>query len=145
MFVRLVRRLACMGLALFCLPALAATVYRCDGPEGPAFRDRPCERGVALDLDSAASDSRPAGPGLRPGEREWLRAIRRREAQQRPRPAPRASAQAARDARARRCWRKRQQLEAVRARLRRGYRPAEGERLRRRRHSYEDYLSRFCD
>ena len=145
MFVRFVRRLACMGLALFCLPALAGTIYRCDGPVGPVFRDRPCERGVALDLDSSGPESSSAAAGLRPGEREWLRAIRRREAQQRPMPEGRASMQAVRDARARRCWRKRQQLEAVRARLRRGYRPAEGERLRRRRRSYEDYLSRFCD
>ena len=137
-------RLAFMSLALGCLPALAGTIYRCDGPEGPVFRDRPCERGVALDLDSAVSDSRPMGTGLRPGERDWLRAIRGREAQ-RSRTERRASGRAAHAAQARRCWRKRQQLETVRARLRRGYRPVEGGRLRRRRRRYEDYLSRFCD
>jgi hypothetical protein len=29
--------------------------------------------------------------------------------------------------------------------LRRGYKPAEGERLRRRRDDYEEYLRAFCD
>jgi hypothetical protein len=43
-----------------------------------------------------------------------------------------------------RCRHKRRALEAVRAKLRHGYKPASGERLRRSRRAHEDYLSTFC-
>jgi hypothetical protein len=43
------------------------------------------------------------------------------------------------------CLGKLQALERVRRRLRQGYPPAEGERLRRRRDDLEQYLGRFCE
>jgi hypothetical protein len=46
--------------------------------------------------------------------------------------------------RADQCWNKRRQLEEVNWKLRHGYRPVEGVKLRRRRQSYEDYIGRYC-
>jgi hypothetical protein len=44
-----------------------------------------------------------------------------------------------------RCWKKQRQLDEVNRRLRAGYTPVQGERLRQRRRDYEAYLRRFCD
>lgn len=43
------------------------------------------------------------------------------------------------------CWNKRQLLEEVNWKLKRGYKPATGVKLRRKRRVYEDYIGRFCD
>ena len=130
--------LLCVLLVLLPVSAGAA-VYRCATPGGVQFQDWPC--GGAPVLRAGAADA--PGAGLRDSERAWLR--QRERAQSRPRrSAPGKRAKAA-DARARRCWSRRQRLARVRDALRRGYRPARGERLRRRRRELEDYLSRFCD
>lgn len=42
------------------------------------------------------------------------------------------------------CWKKDRQLEQVNRQLRAGYTASEGQRLRRKRAEYEDYLKRFC-
>ncbi len=46
--------------------------------------------------------------------------------------------------RADKCWDKRRLLDEVNWKLRHGYRPVEGIKLRHRRQSYEDYLDRYC-
>ena len=43
------------------------------------------------------------------------------------------------------CWKKHQMLEEVNWKLRRGYKPATGVKLRRKRRQYEEYIGRFCD
>jgi hypothetical protein len=43
-----------------------------------------------------------------------------------------------------RCWKKQRQLDDVNWKLRHGYRPSEGTKLRRRRESYEAYIDRYC-
>jgi hypothetical protein len=123
------------------LPGLSAgaQVYRCDDPSGfPRFQQVPCAGdGEPVDLPPPAAN----WDALRPGERAML------EQRRRPRPAGRPEPRQVRDERAseRSCWQKRQRLEAVSAKLRRGYRAAEGERLRRRRDALSGFIRRYCD
>ncbi len=129
---------------LLCVPlmlslSVRAAVYRCPGAQGVQFQDWPC--GGAPVLRGGAADA--AGTGLRASERAWLRQRERARARHH-RTVQKERPQAA-DARARRCWSRRRRLARVRDALRRGYRPARGERLRRQRRELEDYLSRFCD
>ncbi len=141
MFATVSGRLAVLLMSTLLASAVPADIYRCDGPEGPVFRDSPCRVGQRPERITAqvAEDA-----GLRASERQWLkqRAVERRQK----RPAKTTPARKRDDkAQARRCWNKQQRLENVRARLRRGYKPSQGDRLRRLRQQYEDYLSRFCD
>ena len=104
--------------------------------------------GTDLDSLDSLTITPPAaassGAGLRDSERAWLATRERREAKPPPgkRRANKASADPQRQAY--RCRAKRRALDAVKAELRRGYKPAKGERLRRRRRAHEDYLSTFC-
>ncbi|MCB1785936.1 MAG: hypothetical protein KDJ33_06770 [Gammaproteobacteria bacterium] len=120
----------------------AAEIYRCEGESGEVlFSGRPCGSPIAL------STERPEGvaQGLRASEREWLAARDARRA-----PAPRRARETrsgrgnGRSDKAYQCRRKRSQLEALNAQMRRGYKPGRGEKLRRRRSAYEDYLAAFC-
>jgi hypothetical protein len=129
------------GLLLLSFGAQAqSTLYRCRGDQSePLFSNVPCT-GTAVLAPSAPADA-PAG-GIRAAEKAWLRS---REASRRPASRfkhPPAVARGAADAR--RCRKKRQQAGDVSARLRRGYRPAQGERLRRKRRALEDYLRHHC-
>lgn len=133
-----------MMLLLAASPA-AATTYRCTGSAGePVFQQWPCgSTGAAV-----AAPGGTAGIGLRPSERAWLRD---REAKARvpgsPKvrdASPRASAAQKAAAQAHRCRAKQRALDAVSDRLRRGYRPAQGDKLRQRRRAYQDYLDSFC-
>jgi len=114
-----------------------AQIYRCDDPSGqPRFQQIPCEAGgEAVQLSPPAARWDP----LRPGERQLLKG--------RARPADRRKAAKPRDSKAveRRCWDKRKRLEAVSAKLRRGYKPAQGERLRRQRDNLGEFVRRYCD
>ncbi|GEM_PF-6458680 len=141
------------GRILFCifslsLPATAwpVDVYRCvtsDG--GVSFQQQHCpEKGERLVLAGAQA----AWSSLRKQEkrlygsyrkRDRERAERRRRAERKAL-AARASSRAA----ATRCYRRRVALENAQAKSRAGYKPAEGERLRRRRDQLEEYLRRFC-
>lgn len=125
-----------------------ADIYRCSGTSGePSFSQLPC--GVDSTV-AARAVSRPAVPaeGVRPSERAWLRKrarVSRREGQ------PERQASNLPDAakhravqQAFRCQKKRRALDSLQARMRRGYKPAQGEKLRRRRAGYEDYLAALC-
>lgn len=118
-----------------------ADIHRCDTENGVLFQDHPCPGGSAF-IPSGGTYS--TGRGLRDSERKWLR-----EQAGRKKPAKRRSAKVARSAdesaRERSCWSRRERLETVRAKLRRGYKPSQGERLRRARRQHEDYIARFCD
>jgi hypothetical protein len=125
--------------ACLLLPASAAgtQIYRCEEPSGqPRFQQTPCAAGggeVQLSPPAARWEA------LRPGELQLL--------EQRSRPAPRRKTVKPRDNRAleRRCWSKRKRLEAVSAKLRRGYKRAQGERLRRQRDNLGEFIRRYCD
>ena len=138
-------RLLCLSLLAAALP-VQAQVYRCTGPSGePLFTQRHCGEPVALDTVKPGPPSSGSPTGLRPGELSWLKARQRERGKAarkaRRRAAPKSSAV---DRQAYQCQRKRRLLDAVRAKLRRGYKPAQGEGLRRRRHGYEDYIAAFC-
>lgn len=122
-------------------PAGGAQVYRCDDGGGtPSYQQTPCAHGGgAVELSPPAA----RWEGLRPGERELLDRYRREDA----RPARRRAARRSRDdgPSERSCGQKRQRLERVSAKLRRGYKPAQGERLRRRRDELYEFIRRYCD
>lgn len=125
-----------------------SAVYRCDGDFGePSFRQRPCgdDSTVAAPQVQTAPG---AGTGIRASEQAWLRQRERdsrrlRGKKRRTGVSQAAGAQAARK-QAYRCRKRRAALDGVRAKLRRGYKPAQGEKLRRRRRAHEDYLATFC-
>jgi len=142
----------CVWLFLLLLGFSArADIYRCGGDFGePSFSQRPCADGSTLVVQQVSPSATAASAsGLRPGERAWLeqrkRAGRRHGGVKKPNPR-RTQAEARRVAKvqAHRCRSKRRSLDAVKAKLRRGYKAASGEKLRRRRSAYEDYLATFC-
>jgi hypothetical protein len=127
--------------ALLPVVAAGAQVYRCSDPSGvPRFQSGPCaDGGEALQLGEPAARWEP----LRPGERRLWEQTRRSEMRRRaPATKPRAGPERASQ---RSCWQKRQRLDAVAAKLRRGYKPAQGERLRRRRDELQGFIARYCE
>ncbi len=122
-------------------------VYRCLGDQGEVqFSGRPCGADAVVVLEQQPS-SPGSSRGLRASEKRWLKERARQRAKRSNRKKPQAQAasrRAAAEKQAYRCRRKRHQLDAVRAKLRRGYKPAQGESLRRRRQVLQDYLSAFC-
>jgi hypothetical protein len=138
-------------LVLLCLIGRGsdAAVYRCVGEQGePSFSRQPCEGGGgATRVAPAASHGRAAEAGLRIGERNWLarREAEKQSAKTPPRPRPKAATSPARKtSQAYRCLRKRRDLDALNAELRRGYKASRAPALHRRQREYRDYLSAFC-
>ncbi len=139
--------LGAMALLLVGLSA-RAEIYRCDGAFGePSYSHRPCREG--------SSQAVPLGPtrdaegaGLRASERAWLREREQQRAAQKKRPKRSVKTQSetrqAEIRQAYRCRTKRRALDAVKRELRRGYKPAKGERLRARRRAHADYIATFC-
>jgi len=123
---------------LFCATTAYAEIYRCAG-DPPRFQDAPC------DSTGVAGLSAGAGSGVREAERDWLRARADVRFVAKPKKSRRSESAAAARRQEQRCWQKRQQLDRVKATLRHGYKPAQGERLRQSRKRYEDYLFRYCD
>lgn len=137
---------------LFSAATWPADVYRCVGESGePAFSQRPCGSTTAA-ISQSRPQSAPASPGLRASEKAWLaerQAKQRAASRSRPsgrHKAKRGRSKTARDAakQAYRCRQKRRALDAVKSKLRRGYKPGQGSKLRRRRRGHEDYLAAFC-
>ena len=123
----------------------AAEIHRCTGPSGePAFSHRPCAAATTPSIPPPVR--RPAQParGLRASERAWLADRERRSTPNPRRTSAAVSAAGREDRQAYRCREKHRALEGVRAKLRRGYKPSQREKLRRRRRAYEDYLATFC-
>ncbi|WP_456373642.1 DUF4124 domain-containing protein [Thiolapillus sp.] len=123
--------------------ATAAEVYRCTQPDGGvSFQQQACSHeGRRIETGQAQSAWAP----LRSAEKALYQRYRKRDRErlQRKRKLRRQTAgQSTVDER--RCLLKRQQLESVSAELRRGYKAGRGEKLRRRRDNYEEYLRRFC-
>jgi hypothetical protein len=137
-------------LLLLCALASAgrgAEIYRCTGNDGePLYTQIPCDASTRVARPPEAG----LGPatGIRASERAWLeareRAGRRDAGPTRRSRASGATAPAGPARHGYACREKQRALDAVQARLRRGYKPAQGERLRRRRASYEDYIAVFC-
>ena len=140
------RQLFCAGLLSVSLnPVSTATaeVYRCPGPDGvPAFQSVPCPGGSSAPL--ALEPLNTLGEGVRKSEQAWLRE-RAAGQHDRTRSTSGSATAAQRRRQEERCLKERQRLDAVQAQLRRGYKPGQGERLRRRREEHAAYLRRFCD
>jgi len=79
---------------------------------------------------------------LRSGEKALLKTYRERDAKRRQR--THKVVKKTQPAETTTCWNKRKRLDAVKAKLRRGYKPSQGEGLRRQRNNYEEYLEKFC-
>ena len=115
------------------------SVYRCTAPDGAVeFRQLPCTDGS--DEESLVIKDRKTG---------WIPAATGTKTKAADKPRKRATKSSpkkdsSQSRREEQCWKKRQLLEEVNWKLRRGYKAAQGVKLRRRRQTYEDYIGRYC-
>lgn len=117
-------------------PAAAqSSVYRCTAADGSIeFRQHPCARGdhsETLQIQDNRTGWQPPQPGSAPKPKG-----------QKARKG--ATSTSPRKQHVERCWKKRQQIARINNELRAGYKPARGERLKRRRRELEAYLNEFC-
>jgi hypothetical protein len=132
-----------MALHLALPSSSSADIFRCQRASGEVvFQATRCP-----EADGHRLSLRPLnvlGEPLRPGERALLvKQTRRKRGQARTK--SRKNVDVTQRRLAERCLAKRQRLAAVGAKLRRGYKPAQGERLRRKRNEYAEYVRQFCD
>jgi len=133
-------------LVLLLCPAVvsSAEVYRCIDPDGGiSFQQAACKReGERIETGEAQA----AWVSLRREERKLYEAYRMRDRERiesrRKAERKRVAGRAKEDSTA--CYNKQHSLDNVQARLRAGYKPSEGDRLRRRRDYLEGYLRKFC-
>jgi hypothetical protein len=118
------------------------TVYRCTGENGSVELSQfPCPAGMEneeITVTDRETGWVPPSPGSSTNEKRSARSKRSGSGQTQ---AQKAAVDARR---ADKCWDKRRLLDEVNWKLRHGYRPVEGIKLRRKRQSYEDYLDRYC-
>ena len=153
---RILRLISCVcALAAGVLSGLAGVspgradepnVYRCTMSDGSIeFRQFPChgrDESQLLEIDDRPSGWIPPDPSAVFAEEK----PKTRSASGSDEASSDARKEDAADRRqAEKCWKKEQQLEQANRKLRAGYRPAEGQRLRHKRAEYEDYLKKFCD
>lgn len=115
--------------------ASLASVYRCPGTEGAVqFQQTPCENGQLLELqdNSTAWTAAPRAKATK----------QRGKVKKRSKKKTRLAGGRARQEKA--CWKARQRIEKIEWSLRKGYRPARGERLRQQRREQQAYLRQFC-
>jgi len=114
-------------------------VYRCvlDGGQ-ISYQQIACHGGAK---PMAIKDKRSGWSPLRPGERALLDNYRTKEAARHRKPTAKKK-KPTKETRS--CWNKRKQLDAVSEKFRHGYKLTEGDKLRRKRDDYEDYLREFC-
>ncbi|WP_456380070.1 DUF4124 domain-containing protein [Thiolapillus sp.] len=136
-----------LGFILFLLigSSHGAQVYRCTQPDGSiSFQQQACT-GDGERIETG--EAQPVWSSLRSGEKSLHKQYRKRDQERLKHKRKQAKIPAGKkpgSAQLRACWNKRKQLEAVSAKLRRGYSPAAGEGLRRRRDNHQDYLRTFC-
>ena len=140
-----IHRCFILSVALIFGAPAAADIYRCSGESGEVlFSQLPCASAGTIQIRESSAESPSAG-GLRDSERAWLREREQKRSVPRRQSGEAAARHAAAKVRqAYHCRRKRADLEAIGAKMRRGYKPAQGEKLRRRRRGFEDYLAAFC-
>lgn len=116
-----------------------ADVYRCVLNGGHvSYQQIPCSN---ESKPMEFTDRRSGWSSLRPGEQDLLNSYRKKDAARRRKPSGRSKKPATET---KDCWNKRKQLEAVRAKLNRGYKLKEGDELHRKRDNYTEYLRQFC-
>lgn len=145
--MRIVIAVLC-GVVLAGATPAATAVYRCIGSAGEVMYSQ-----TACGDHASTIEARPVqavGDGLRASEKAWLEVRARRPdtaAGAKPRktsPAGLDPVAPTADRQAYRCRRTRQQLDALQAEMRRGYKAGRGTKLRERRTRYETYLASFC-
>ncbi len=121
----------------------AAQVYRCPQVDGSiSFQQHACPTGGER-IETGEVQSTWAS--LRRGEKSLYDQYRQRDKERLSRKQAAAKqVKANKQADIRTCWKKQKQLDAVSAKLRAGYKPSQGPKLRRRRDNYEEYLRKFC-
>jgi len=119
------------------VPAAAGErIFRCTDPDGViVFSDTPCGR------DSRSIDQ-PAAPKV--GTRLVDPADMPRTQSEPAKSRRTVTSKSSKD-REYNCRKKERRLDDVNAKLRRGYKRSEGERLRRQRVELEDYIDTYCD
>lgn len=119
------------------------TIIRCQLPDGRvSFSDRACSSGVQDELkfkDQKVGWEAPRTPLKlkRKSKREKQKQARRKATALR-----RAKKEKARKKKD--CWKKKQQIDRIQERLRRGYKAGQGRTMRYRQRELEDYLREFC-
>lgn len=118
----------------------AEQVFRCVQADGrSSFQHTRC----AGEGESIVVDAVQGGwTSLRAGEKSLLKSYRERDARLKQRARKTVGKTKSEDRTA--CWNKRKRLDAIQAKLRRGYKPSQGEGLRRKRDNYTEYLEKFC-
>lgn len=120
---------------------VAEQVYRCVQADGrSSFQQTRCaQEGESIEVDTVQS----GWTSLRAGEKTLLQTYRERDTRFKQR--TRKTTANPTPAETTVCWNKRKRLDAVQAKLRRGYKPSQGEGLRRKRSNYTEYLRKFCE
>ena len=135
-----------LGTAFWCVlsvsPAIAE-IFRCPGDAGEVlYTQHPCDAGTRV---IAAPGVSAKATGVRASETAWLKSRSKGKSSGRTKQSGTSDRKRQQQAKqAYQCKRKRASLAAVNADLRRGYKAGQGEKLRRRRAAYEDYLTAFC-
>jgi len=130
---------AILSIVSILTPTARASVYRCIGEDGHiSYQQIRCDseaRPVRL------KDRQSGLSALRPGEKALLNHYRKKDAE-RYRKHRGGGRKSSKDARV--CQERKAQLEAVRAKLRRGYTLKEDAALHRKRDDTQAYLRKFC-
>jgi len=121
-------------------PARAADpFYRCTEPDGTVvFSDTPCGR-------NATAFEQPHAPRVGTRLVDPAAVFPREAPSDKRRRSGSKSAKRSPEQQEYNCRKKERRLDTVNARLRHGYKRAEGERLRRQRVELEDYIDTYCD
>ena len=136
--------IACLAVGLTPASSIEAeTIYRCEGERGWVFQQSRCAPGGGGRF--RLSPENRVGSPLRPGEERYVRQRIEARRSDTPNLGSIGPVEDPRPASDRRCLGKRQALERVERRLRQGYSPAQGDRLRRRREELAEFRRRFCD
>ncbi|VAX06568.1 hypothetical protein MNBD_GAMMA26-271 [hydrothermal vent metagenome] len=127
-----------LSFSLLPLDAVAETVFRCVATDGSIeFSQRPC--GAGMQNEEIIIENQLVGW-------EAPKVENKKRASKRPR-KKRSTAKTSHQAKIKQdkdCWKKKQQIETVQHRLRRGYTAKQGMELRRKRRTYEAYMAKFC-
>jgi len=128
-------------ILVFAASVVADTnVYRCVAPNGKIeFRQTVCT-GSDEEEEVKVEDRKT---GWEPAKTK-IEKKSTSSTKSKPRKRDSDKEKAARIKQEKQCRKKQQMIEEINARLRRGYKSATGEKLRRRRRSYEGYIRRFC-
>lgn len=125
---------ACCSVSTLC-----AEVYRCVKNDGHiSYQQIRCHQNSK---PMAINHSRTGWSGLRTGEQALLGDYRKRDAVQKQKPQADILKT---DGKTEACWTRKTQLDAVKAKLRRGYNIREGEKLHQQRSDHEGYLRQYC-